>query len=111
MIILKNQDAIRSILKDKKKLALVPTMGNLHDGHISLIKHAKKHADSIIVSIFVNPIQFNSSDDLKNYPRSIEKDINSLHLKYTGKQFNNNIKNILKKYNIFKNNQNQNQNN
>ena len=78
MIILKNQDAIRSKLKDKKKLALVPTMGNLHDGHISLIKHAKKHADSIIVSIFVNPIQFNSPDDLKNYPRSIEKDINIL---------------------------------
>ena len=78
MIILKNQDAIRSKLKDKKILALVPTMGNLHDGHISLIKHAKKHADSIIVSIFVNPIQFNSSDDLKNYPRSIEKDINIL---------------------------------
>ena len=76
MIILKNQDAIRSILKDKKKLALVPTMGNLHNGHISLIKHAKKYADSIIVSIFVNPIQFNSSNDLKNYPRSIENDIN-----------------------------------
>ena len=78
MIILKNQNEVSLVLKGKKKIALIPTMGNLHDGHLELIKQAKKFAETIIVSIFVNPIQFNSSDDLKNYPRTLEKDINIL---------------------------------
>jgi len=78
MIILKNQNEVSLIIKGKKKIALIPTMGNLHDGHLELIKKAKKFAETIIVSIFVNPTQFNSSDDLKNYPRTLEKDINIL---------------------------------
>ncbi len=53
-------------------------MGNLHDGHLELIKQAKNFAETIIVSIFVNPVQFNSLDDLKNYPRTLEKDIDVL---------------------------------
>ena len=53
-------------------------MGNLHAGHISLIKKAKNYASTIIVSIFVNPIQFTSQNDLKNYPRTLTKDIDIL---------------------------------
>ena len=79
MIILKNPSEVRSNLANKKNLALIPTMGNLHAGHISLIKKAKNYASTIIVSIFVNPIQFNSQNDLKNYPRTLTKDINILN--------------------------------
>ena len=79
MIILKNQSEIKSNLADKKNLALIPTMGNLHAGHISLIEKAKNYASTVIVSIFVNPIQFNSQIDLKNYPRTLTKDIDILN--------------------------------
>ena len=79
MIILKNPSEVKSNLANKKNLALIPTMGNLHAGHISLIENAKNYADTIIVSIFVNPIQFNSQNDLKNYPRTLTKDINILN--------------------------------
>ena len=79
MIILKNQSEIKSNLADNKNLALIPTMGNLHAGHISLIEKAKNYASTIIVSIFVNPIQFNSQIDLKNYPRTLTKDIDTLN--------------------------------
>ena len=56
MIILKNLSEVKSNLANKKNLALIPTMGNLHAGHISLIENAKNYACTIIVSIFVNPI-------------------------------------------------------
>ena len=79
MIILKNPIEVKSNLANKKNLALIPTMGNLHAGHISLIKKAKNYAGTIIVSIFVNPIQFNSQIDLKNYPRTLTSDIDILN--------------------------------
>lgn len=66
---------VNGYIKSRKKIGLVPTMGSLHDGHISLIKKAKQNNDVVWVSIFVNPTQFNSSKDLINYPKDLNKDI------------------------------------
>jgi len=85
MIIIKLANDLAKYLKQKinegQKIGFVPTMGALHDGHVSLITEAKKNSSIVVCSIFVNPTQFNNEDDFKYYPVTIEKDIELL-IKY-----------------------------
>ena len=69
---------LNKAIKDNYELGFVPTMGGLHEGHISLIKQSKKKCKQTLVSIFVNPKQFNSNRDYKSYPRNINKDLKIL---------------------------------
>lgn len=73
-----NINDLRQIITDWRqqglKIGFVPTMGNLHAGHISLVTEAHKHADKIVASIFINPMQFGENEDVDNYPRTMEAD-------------------------------------
>lgn len=82
MLVIKSIPSIKEVIKkeknNSKKIAFVPTMGALHDGHLSLITQAKKYADIVIVSIFINKLQFNDIKDFENYPRQIDLDLEKL---------------------------------
>ena len=70
--------AIRAVRKPGKHIGLVPTMGALHEGHISLVGIAKGQSDFVVVSLFVNPLQFGPKEDLAKYPRTFERDCEML---------------------------------
>ena len=73
-----HKELLKSI-KHKLSVGLVPTMGSLHEGHLSLIEKAYSENDEVIVSIYVNPTQFNDKEDLKKYPRNIKEDLLKLN--------------------------------
>ena len=75
MIIFKSINKLNKEVNFKANIGFVPTMGSLHNGHISLIKSSKRICKKTLVSIFINPSQFNKSNDLRNYPRNLKNDI------------------------------------
>jgi len=78
MKLIKHITDLNKAINSEKKLGFVPTMGNLHRGHESLINISKKKCKKTIVSIFVNPTQFNKKNDYKSYPRSLNADLKTL---------------------------------
>ena len=69
------QIRVFSIKDRKESIGFVPTMGALHEGHVSLMRSARDENDELVVSIYLNPTQFDNKDDLDNYPRQLDKDI------------------------------------
>ena len=90
----KLREAIKFHRDNGKKIGLVPTMGNLHQGHISLVETAQKYADIIITSIFVNPSQFAANEDLSSYPHTIDSDTKMLTAAHSNILFLPSVKNI-----------------
>ena len=78
MQIIQTVSELRKILTNQSSIGFVPTMGNLHAGHIALVTQAKQHARCVVVSIFVNPLQFSPNEDLDSYPRTLVADCEKL---------------------------------
>ena len=78
MQVINTIDELRRALKNQSNIAFVPTMGNLHAGHIQLVEVAKQLAECVVISIFVNPLQFGPTEDLASYPRTLEADCEKL---------------------------------
>ena len=90
------KDNLSNYILDKNTIGFVPTMGALHQGHISLIKNARDNNDIVVVSIFVNPTQFLKNEDLDNYPKKYNSDIKICELANVDYLFMPNAKNIYK---------------
>ena len=78
MQIIHTVSELRNVLKIHASIAFLPTMGNLHAGHIHLVEIAKQHAQCVVVSIFVNPLQFGPNEDFASYPRTLDADCEKL---------------------------------
>lgn len=78
MKIITNIEELRNQLRGQLRTAFVPTMGNLHEGHLSLMRLAKRHGDPVVASIFVNRLQFGPNEDFDQYPRTFKADIEKL---------------------------------
>ncbi|HEY6773636.1 MAG TPA: pantoate--beta-alanine ligase [Oxalicibacterium sp.] len=78
MKIISSIEELRDHLRGQLRTAFVPTMGNLHDGHLSLMKLARKHGDPVVASIFVNRLQFGPNEDFDKYPRTFQADVEKL---------------------------------